>query len=261
MNRRSPWDISKSVIFALLLREMQTRFGARRMGAFWMVFEPISHVAVMVLIIAVIRGRHAAGFDYPVFLLAGMIPFFLMRNISLKMMDSISANKALFAYPSIKPFDTFVARAIVECALSLCLYALLMSAFGFWAGYDIRMIKPIDWMFALITGIIFAFGVGLILSVTAELMPNSRTFIRILFMPMYLLAGIIFPVWTISNGYLQYLLWNPYLHIVDNLRYSTFEHYPRVDGISFLYPFEVSLVVLFVGLALYRAKRRELLAI
>jgi capsular polysaccharide transport system permease protein len=261
MKRRTSWEISRSVVFALLLREMLTRFGARRMGAFWMLFEPISHVAVMVLIIAVVRGRHAAGFDYPVFLLAGMIPFFLMRNISIKMMDSISANKALFAYPNIKPFDTFVARAIVECALSCCLYIILMAAMGFWLGYDIRIVKPIHWLLAMATGVIFAFGLGLIFSVAAELMPNSRTFIKILFMPLYLLAGIIFPIWTISNEYLHWLLWNPYLHIVDNLRYSTFEHYPRVDGISFLYPIEVSLILLFVGLGLYRVKRRQLLAI
>lgn len=261
MKRRTPWEIFRSVTFALVLREMQTRFGARRMGAFWMLFEPISHVAVMVLIVAVIRGRHAAGFDYPVFLLAGMVPFFLLRNISLKMMDSVSANKALFAYPNIKPFDTFVARVIIECALSLCLYVILLGGLGFWVGYDISIAHPLQWLFSLATGVLFAFGLGLILSVVAELMPNSRTFIRILFMPLYLLAGIIFPIWTISSEYIQWLLWNPYLHIVDNLRYSTFDNYPRVDGVSFSYPLEVALVILFIGLALYRAKRRELLAI
>ncbi|TRM53562.1 sugar ABC transporter permease [Achromobacter sp. LC458] len=261
MKLRTPWQISRSVIFALVLREMQTRFGARRMGAFWMLFEPISHVAVMVLIIAVIRGRHAAGFDYPVFLLAGMVPFFLMRNISLKMMDSVSANKSLFAYPNIKPFDTFVARAIIECALSFSLYVILMAALGFWANYDVGIASPLRWIFALGTGVIFAFGLGLILCVVAEIMPNSRTFIRILFMPLYLLAGIIFPIWTIPSKYLEWLLWNPYLHIVDNLRYSVFDNYPRVEGVSFRYPFECALVVLFVGMALYRAKRRELLAI
>lgn len=261
MRQRSARDISRSVVFALVLREMQTRFGARRMGAFWMLFEPISHVAVLVLIVAVIRGRHAAGFDYPVFLLVGMVPFFLMRNISLKMMDSISANKALFAYPNIKPFDTFLARTIVECALSSCVYILLMAAFGFWAGYDVRISKPISWLFALLTAILLSFGLGLILSVIAELMPNSRTFIKILFMPLYLLAGIIFPIWTVPPQYLPWLMWNPYLHVVDNLRFSTFEFYPRVYGISFTYPFLVAICLMFSGMLLYRVKRREILAL
>src|SRR5690554_1448043 len=118
--KRSPAVIMKCVIFALILRELKTRFGARRMGAFWMVFEPMAHVLLMVSLFALVRDIHAPTMDYPVFLLSGIVPFFLMRNIVLKLMDAVSANQSLFAYPNIKPFDTFVARAAVELSLSSC---------------------------------------------------------------------------------------------------------------------------------------------
>ncbi|CAP42641.1 ABC transporter permease [Bordetella petrii] len=261
MKKRSSFSITRAVVFALVLREMQTRFGARRMGAFWMLFEPIAHITFLMFLMTVVRGRHLPGFDYPIYLLTGLVPFFLMRNISLKMMEAINANRPLFAYPNIKPFDTFLARLIVECSLSACIYVLLLCAMGFWLGYDISIHAPLSWFVALLTGIAFAFGLGLVLCVVGEAMPNSKTFIRLMFLPLYLISGVIFPIWILPIRYMEWLLWNPYLHIIDNLRYSVFEHYPRMQGISFVYPVEVTLVLLFCGMVLYHLRRRVLVAI
>lgn len=260
MQKRKPFDIMRSVIFALVLREMQTRFGSRRMGAFWMLFEPIAHITIMVFIFTVIRNRSIPGMDYPVFFLTGMVPFFLMRNTALKLMEAINANKALFAYPAIKPFDTLVARVIVEFSLSACVYIIIILSMGIWFGLDIGIHHPLQWFGSLATGVLFGFGLGLILCVIAEAMPNSRSFIRILFLPLYIMSGVIFPVWMMPQQYLPYLLWNPFLHIVDNIRYSVFEFYPRTEGISFMYPNAVTIICLFTGLALYRLRRRELLS-
>jgi capsular polysaccharide transport system permease protein len=261
LKKRSSIAITFAVVFALVLREMQTRFGARRMGAFWMLFEPIAHIAFMMFVVTVIRGRHVPGMEYPVYLLTGIVPFFLMRNIALKMMEAVNANKSLFVYPNIKPFDTFVARVIVEFALAACVYVLLLVIMGLWFDFDVTTHKPLQWLAALFTGIVFSFGLGLILCVVGEALPNSKTFMRLAFMLLYVLSGVILPLWRLPQQVLPWLLWNPYAHIVDNLRSSFFEHYPVIHGINFQYPFAASLIVLFIGMALYRLRQRELLAI
>ena len=247
-------------MFALVLREMQTRLGKRRMGAFWILFEPIAHVALMMFIFTVIRSRSVPGMEFPVFFATGVIPFLLMRNIAIRLMDAVSANQALFAYQQIKPFDTFIARVIVEFSLSTCVYILVMAGMAIWLGYDISMHDPLRWFVALATGILFSFGLGLVLCVIVEVLPDTRTFIRLVFLPVYLISGIIFPIWNLPREYLEWILWNPYLHIVSNIRSSVFEHYPYVYGISFTYPMEVGLVTLFLGMALYRLRKQELLA-
>lgn len=261
IRKRSSIAITFAVVFALVLREMQTRFGARRMGAFWMLFEPIAHIAFMMFVVTVIRGRHVPGMEYPVYLLTGIVPFFLMRNIALKMMEAVNANKSLFVYPNIKPFDTFIARTIVEFALSACVYVLLLIIMGTWFDFDVTTHKPLQWLAALFTGIAFSFGLGLILCVVGEALPNSKTFMRLAFMLLYVLSGVILPLWRLPPQILPWLLWNPYAHIIDNLRSSFFEHYPQTHGINFHYPIAASLVVLFLGMALYRLRQRELLAI
>lgn len=257
--RRPPLKIMQDVLFALVLREFLTRFGSRRMGAFWMLFEPMAHIGVMLFIFSVIRARHMPGMDFAVFLITGMIPFFLMRNIVMKLMDAVSANQALFAYPNIKIFDTYIARVLVECIIYICIYAILVFILGFWVGYDVKIAHPLEWISALMIGVLFSFGLGIIFSILVHAMPNLKSIIRIVFMPIYLISGIIFPLWIIPEQYLPWVLWNPYAHIISDVREGVFAYYPHVPGVSQTYPLICTIIFLFVGLGLYRLRRERLL--
>lgn len=257
--KRTPFQIMQDVLFALVLREYLTRFGSRRMGVFWEIFEPMANIAFMMFIFTVIRARSMPGMDMPMFLLTGMIPFFLMRNIIFKLMDSVGANQALFSYPNIKIFDTYIARVLVELSISTSVYLVFIFIFGFWIGYDILVAYPLEWMMALAVGILFAFGLGVLFSILTQAFPNIKSFIRILFLPLYLMSGVIFPLWIIPDKYLPWLLWNPFAHIISNIRAGVFENYPSIFGVSHTYPLICTLIVLFCALGLYRIRRQRLL--
>ena len=259
VKKRSSLQIMRDVIFALVLREMLTRFGSRRMGAFWMLFEPAAHVGAMMFVFTVIRARHVPGMDFPVFFLTGMIPFFLMRNIAIQLMSAVDANKALFAYPNIKIFDTYVARVIVEFIISTSIYGIFIFILGFWAGYDVSIAYPVEWVYSIFIGILFSFGLGIMLSVLVQVMPNMKSIVRLLFMPLYFISGVIFPLWIIPERYLHWVLWNPYAHIVSNIRSAVFTSYPDIPGVSQTYPLICTIIFLFIGIGLYRVRRDQLL--
>lgn len=257
--KRSALAITKAVIFALVLREFLTRFGSRRMGAFWLLFEPAVHIVVMMTILGLMRAGSMPGVDISVFLLTGMVPFFLMRNIALNLMEAINANRALFSYPNITIFDTYVARTIVEILVSIAVYLILIFVLGFWFGHDVKIEYPLEWIFALIIGVFFSFGLGVFFSVITQVMPNVKTFIRIMFLPLYLMSGVIFPIWMIPSQYLPFLLWNPYMHIIDKVRSAIFISYPETQGINYSYPLSMAVLFLFFSLGLYRVRREALL--
>ncbi|OZI77637.1 ABC transporter permease [Bordetella genomosp. 12] len=261
MIKRSSFNIVRAVIFALVLREMRGRFGARRAGMFWFFFEPIAHVLVVMSLYSLLRGRQVPGLDFPVYLISGIVPFLMFKNIMLKGMEAVNANKALFAYKQIKPFDTIVARTIVEFTLMGCVYIVVMGGLGFWGGFDVSLADPLRWLAVLAIGVGFSFGMALILCVVVDAMPELKIFIRLLFMPLYFISGVIIPVWLIPSEMLKFLLWNPLLHIIDEMRQSMFLHYHAAAGINLYYPFFCTLVVLFIGMALYRARRTNLVAI
>ena len=261
MQRRSSLQIMKAVLFALVLREVRGRIGVNRLGTFWFVFEPILHVLALMAMYTVIRGRSVQGMDFPIFLVSGIVPFMMFRNIATKGMEAINANKSLFAYRQISGFDTVCARTIVEFSLMLLIYTVLILGLGLWGGYDIRMVAPLEWMGVLAIGVGLSFGLALVLCVIAQALPEIKAAISLAFMPLYLISGVIIPVWLTPPSLLKWMMWNPFLHIVEYLRMSVFTNYPRTAGISIIYALQVTICMIFVGMALYRMRRHRLVAI
>lgn len=261
MNKRSSVVVFKSVLFALVLREMQSRFGEKRFGAFWLLFEPIVQISLMVAIFSFRSHLVLGGIDFIMFLVTGMVPFFMMRGISFKCMDAISANKALFSYKQIKPFDTFVARALVEVVLYSCVYFLLLMCLQLWFEKNVFHNDLFFWWVVLSVGVIFSFALGILFCILGEYLPEIKGIIRIMYFPIYLISGVVFPIWLVPESMLSWFLWNPYLHIIESLRGAVFVSYPKTFGISLVYPAVVSLFLLFIALALYRTQRVKLVSL
>jgi len=260
MQKRSSLQIFRTVIYALVLREMQGRFGRIRMGAMWTIFEPLTHILAIMAIMVYLRGRSIPGLDFPVFLLVGLAPFLLYRNIALKLMSSVDANKALFAYKQIQPFSTFVARVVVESSLSATVFVILLAAFT-WIGFDTQIVRPIEWLGAMILGLLLAFGLGLTLAIIVNILPESKVVLRLLFMPLYLLSGVIYPPSHFPPEWMPLLLWNPFLHLMELIRVNVFPFYRIADGISLKYVVDCTLILLFAGMSMYRLRRLRLMSL
>ena len=257
---RTPLQITKAVVLALVLREFLGRFTKRRMGAVWTFVEPFLHVLVLTLFFTYIRGRHIAGIDYPIFLITALVPFFLYRNVATRLMDSIEANRGLFAYKQIKPIDTFVARALVETVLLTVVYLILLGLFG-WAGFDVGIHEPIEWLAILLVGLVFSFALGVMLAIIVNVIPDLKFFVRMMFMPLYFISGIIYPPSRFPPEYLHLFLWNPFLHFSELTRSFVFSNYVPVKGVSAMFVIESTLITLFCALSLYWIRRVKLLAI
>jgi capsular polysaccharide transport system permease protein len=64
----------------------------------------------------------------------------------------------------------------------------------------------------------------------------------------------------LPREYIEILLWNPMLHLVELSRASFIAAYTPTRGINALYPALVMLVFGALGMLLYRARRQELIA-
>lgn len=256
---RSSLQIQKSVIFALVLREARARIGDSRIGAVWMLLEPICHLLIFSILFTLIRGRTVAGIDFPVFVLVGMAPFLLYRNTALRLMDSPKENRALFAYKQIKPLDTFIARVLVESCIAATVYSILVFGFA-WYGFDMSIKAPIEWLLTIILGLLFSFGLGMLLALIAHAIPGSKVFIRMMFFPLYFISGVLIPAAYLPHDMLPLLLLNPFLHLVELIRGEIFPYYMPVDGISIQYVVACTVVLLFVSLGTYRVRRLHLIS-
>ncbi|MDR3178231.1 MAG: ABC transporter permease [Campylobacteraceae bacterium] len=260
VERILPFRQFVSVVFALFLRELKTRFGKRRFGVFWTFVEPSIHLVVLLLVFSLLRGRMMPQVPFELFLLTGIAPFFLFRHIASGLMSSIDANKSLFAYAPVKPIDTYITRTILETIIYTVIFAIILFVLWFWGGFDVSIANPLGAVVLYILIILFGFSFGIIASVASTVFPSTKIIISIILRPLYFLSAIMYPLWIVPAPYAEYLKLNPILHLLELFKANFFSYYPLVDGINIVYPVGFELILLFIALSLYRVRRLALAA-
>src|SRR5471030_1366783 len=249
---RSGFEVQKAAVKALFLREIKTRFGKFRLGYLWAALEPLAHMLILLTIFGFVMHRTMPDISFPVFLINGIVPYFVFSNISNRSIGAIEANQGLFNYRPVKPIDTIIARAILEALIYALVYVLLMAIVGL-AGEEFEVVVLV-WVLL----VIFSFGVGLIFMVVGKTFPETEKFLPILLKPLYFISCIMFSLHTIPKEYWPYLLWNPIVHVVELSRAAVVPGYSS-DGVSLAYLALCALATLFAGLALYRNREEAML--
>jgi capsular polysaccharide transport system permease protein len=217
MSGSNPWHIQKSVVTALFLREMQTRFGSRRLGYLWAILEPAAIIAVFWIMFGLSLRKSMPGVDYPMFLMTGMLPFHLFSKTVIRSMQAFKANQGLFNYRQVKPIDTLVARCMVECLIYFVVFLIFVAA-GMLLGFDAAIddILGLGMVFTLF--VCFSFSTGLLCAVIGSFSEGFENTIQIMMRPLFFASGIFFAVSIVPVKFRWILLLNPVLHFLELIR-------------------------------------------
>lgn len=248
---RTPWQVTRSVWYAMFLREALSRTMGDRMGWFWMVFEPVALVAVMVGIRSFVRGGNLiANAEFIPWLIAGMMGFFLVREGMMRGMGAVEANRSLFAYRQVQPIDPVLVRNFLEGALRSFVFLLFIGG-GLMLGQDMYPDNAIRAMAAWLSLWCLGLGLGLVTSVSATLVPEVGKIVQMLSLPLMILSGVIFPLNNMPHWLLEYLMLNPIPHGLETLRLGFFENYKVVHGTSMLYFWLFTFSLIAMGLLMH----------
>jgi capsular polysaccharide transport system permease protein len=250
---RTPWQVTRSVWYALFMREALSRTTADRFGWFWMIIEPAAMIVLMVLIRSVAMGNthHIAGAEFVPWFVIGLFGFYLHRENMMRLIGSVDANKALFAYRQVKPIDTVLVRSYVETILKtfvFILFILVSELIDISLVPDNLLLVFLVWLGIWLLGL----GAGLILSTLSTLFPEVGKIVRIMSFPLLLISGVMFPIHYIPHAFQEILLLNPIVHGIELLRWSFISSYRLVNGISVTYFVFWMFFSLALGLALQR---------
>lgn len=243
--------IVASVYSALFLREALTRISSSRAAWFWLLFEPIFHVAYMLLIFTVVRMRTVGGIDTVIWLMVGMLAFFMFRRTATQVTGAISANLALFTYRQVKPVDVVLVRGGLEGFLMVVVASILLVGAALF-GHSVVPADPLAVLEAFFGLWLVGMGFGLVASVAGELVSELGRVINFVMMPLFLLSGVIFPLSSVPPPYRDWLMLNPVAHGLEAARLGFSPYYYAVPGTSISYLYGFALVSIFLGLALHR---------
>ncbi|MCW5666899.1 MAG: ABC transporter permease [Piscinibacter sp.] len=257
--RRTPVQVQRSVLLALVIRELRARVEGRWLGLLWMMFEPLAHILIILALFGFRRHAVATTVELPVFLLTGLLPFFIFRNLARRLPAAISGNRGLYAYRQVKPIDAVAARAVVEIGLYSAVYLSALALLG-WLGYHFLPHAPLELMVVSAVLLALGLGLGLVFGVLSHNRPRVQSIIGLAFLPLYLISGVIFPLHSLPPDVRSWLLWNPVLHLIELSRFHFIDSYQPIPGVGLAYPAAFALLALSLGLSLYRLHRHRLIA-
>lgn len=248
--------IQTRVIHALLMREMQTRFGRNQLGFLWLFLEPL----LLAFAIAAIKTVANMGEQHPgippfVFALVGYLPYFTFRAIVARAPGTLRANMTLLYHAQIRLLDVVLARHMLEMAAVMTVMALIVAGVALYADLPANDIPTL--MLALLLLCLYANGLGLLAAAASAASEIAERLIHPLVYLSLPLSGALFSLHNLPPAIREILLWNPQANIHEMVREGFFGHLlPTYYSIGYV-AFWVGLFNL-LGLAALRAVRPKL---
>ena len=184
-----PFTNTVTVWQALFLREALDRFFGSRAAWSWLIIEPAMHIGFMSAVWGMMRRNSMGGIDVSMWIILGMLSFFLFRRTAVQTLHALDCNKAFFAFRQVRPFDVALMRASVE-AFSMFFISLFILGAAALMGRDVLPDDPLTALLALAGLWLFGLGYGLVTSVCMRLVPDSGHIFQILMMPLYLIVPL-----------------------------------------------------------------------
>jgi capsular polysaccharide transport system permease protein len=120
------------ILWALLIRELATRYGRDNIGILWIVGEPLIFTFGVVIMYSFIRPKYDHGIYLVPFVVTGYLPLTLLRHSIGQGLMCLTANNNLLYHRRIAPLHLFVSRLFMEfvgCSLAfifvVCFFCLL----------------------------------------------------------------------------------------------------------------------------------------
>ncbi|WP_352310210.1 ABC transporter permease [Psychrobacter sp. W2-37-MNA-CIBAN-0211] len=257
IKHRSGLKVMGAAFHALLMRELQTRFGGYRLGYLWAPIEVMTQVVILLVLFGAFRERLVTGMDFSLFLVVGMVPFRMFQRISIRSLGAASANQGLLMYRSIKHIDVIIARSFLELVIYFSTSIILIFSLIFFDIYPSLLNLHII-IFCWLSMFVFSFGVALITMVIGFYGGEVSKMISVIFTIIYFTSGILYPIHIIPEPYFSYLLYNPFIHNIELMRHAFSPSYPS-SHIDIWYFLKWMFVVNFIGLLLYKYAERDMI--
>ncbi|MDO9501766.1 ABC transporter permease [Falsiroseomonas sp.] len=243
------------VIHALLLRELQTRFGRGHLGFLWLFLEPLILATVIGGLKSLI-GRGGMGNVPPfLFVVVGYAPYFAFRAIINRSTTAFQANMTLMYHRQVRLLDIMLARNLLEMGAVTCVLIIVLAGTSWITGFAPHDLPTM--VFALL--LLFAFANGLALLVAAgcarwevlDRIVHPLTYISLPF------SGALFALHYMPRQWREALLWNPQANIHEMLRDGMFgDQIPAYYDVYYVLAWVV--IVNLLGIAAVRAVRARL---
>ena len=123
------WAVQNRVIGALLMREIQLRWGRRNLGFAWLIVEPLVFAFPVLVMWSLMQDSHQHGMPLIPFLWSGYLPLLMFRHVTGHSIYTIRASGPLLYHRAVTPLDLLIGRCGLELMGNVTATALSFLVF------------------------------------------------------------------------------------------------------------------------------------
>lgn len=214
---RSSGRIQADVLWALVLREVMTRYGRHNIGFLWLFVEPMMFTLGVTALWTISGMHHGSALPITAFALTGYSVVLLWRNMPGRCVGALGPNSVLLYHRNVKIMDIFLSRLLLEAAGATISFALLAIIFIL-----IEWVPPPEDVFTILEGWLLTAWFGASLAILLGAWSEQSEMVEKIWHPaaylLFPMSGAAFMVDSLPVKMQQILLWLPMIHGTEMIR-------------------------------------------
>jgi capsular polysaccharide transport system permease protein len=222
--RGGPWgalDKQRRILWALLMRELSTRYGRDNAGFLWVVLEPMLFAGCVSVMWSAIRTPFENGIPITAFVVTGYLPLILVRQTVNHSVSAVRVNASLLYHRQLAPLHLFIARFLIEfigVSAAFVIIVTILNILGLMGlPKDINLVLG-GWL--LLSWI--SFGMATIMGALAEVFDFLERIVQIVTYIYIPFSGSFIMAATVSPEFRKVLLFLPFIHCTEMFRAGYF---------------------------------------
>jgi len=233
----------------IAVRDLKVRYSNSALGILWSFFNPLLMTLVYTTVFTFML-RDSGTPKYPVFILAGLLPWNFFNLATLGSITGVTANGHLIGRLYF-PREILPIAIVVSNTINFLIALVLL--FVFIVIYRVPLTLHVLWLpLIIVTQIILSIGVALFLSAVHVFFRDTQQIMEVLLLAWFFVTPILYPLERIREVTRPFvLLLNPLAALIVNYRQILYVGAPPNLGVLAT-TFVEALIALIVGLLVFQ---------
>ncbi len=247
---------SRELLFFMTWRDLKVRYKQTVLGVAWAIIQPVMTMVVFSIFFGGLARVPSDGIPYPLFSLAGLLPWQLFENSLRNASRSLVTNRNMITkiyFPRVVLPLSSVLACIVDFFVAVPILNFMMIYYHYSPNIYLLLIP-----FYILLTIITSLGVALWFSAMDVLYRDIGYIIPFICQLWMYLTPIAYGSGMISNPKLQFIYnLNPMVGVVNGFRSSLLGVYNTVPIQSIVFSSVISIQILISGLIYFRRMEKQ----
>jgi len=219
LDLRQVWAF-RELLYFLTWRDVKVRYKQTVLGAAWAILQPVFMMLIFTLFFGRLAGVSSQGLPYPLFALAGLVPWTFFANSVAASSNSLVGNAHLITkvyFPRLMMPAAAVMAGLVDFALAFVVLAGMMVFYQVGLTWHVLMLVPL-----LVLTTLLALGVGLWLSALNVRYRDIRFVLPFVIQIWLFVSSVILPSSVVPARWRWMLVLNPVSAVIEGYRSALF---------------------------------------